>query len=164
MIIYKTTNKINGKIYIGQDINNNKSYLGSGVYLRNAFKKYGRKNFTKEILQKCNTIEELNEAEIFWIKTLDSTNKNIGYNLALGGFGCFGTKRKLTDEIKQKISTANKGNKSKLGQHISDITKEKIGNANRGRKMSDEFKEKRRLYMLGNTLRKHKKLQNEKNS
>jgi hypothetical protein len=45
MIIYKTTNIINGKYYVGKDINNSESYLGSGVLLKRAIKKYGKENF-----------------------------------------------------------------------------------------------------------------------
>ena len=41
MIVYKTTNLINGKIYIGKDMKNNPNYLGSGTILRRAIKKYG---------------------------------------------------------------------------------------------------------------------------
>ena len=44
MIIYKTTNIINGKYYIGKDINNSSHYLGSGILLKKAIKKL-RSNF-----------------------------------------------------------------------------------------------------------------------
>ena len=44
MVIYKTTNMINGKIYIGQDIKNNPKYLGSGKILKLSIRKYGRFN------------------------------------------------------------------------------------------------------------------------
>jgi hypothetical protein len=80
MIIYKTTNLITGKIYVGQDSKNNPNYLGSGKYIWNAIKKYGKENFKKEIICGCNSREELNEKEIYWIKELNSTNLEIGYN------------------------------------------------------------------------------------
>ena len=49
-IIYKTTCLVNYKIYIGQSIRNKNYYLGSGKLLLKAIKKYGKNNFTKEIL------------------------------------------------------------------------------------------------------------------
>lgn len=87
VIIYKTTNLINGKIYVGQDFYNNSDYLGSGVYLNRAIKKYGKENFTKEILQECSNKDELNDRERFWIKELKSNNRELGYNLTEGGTG-----------------------------------------------------------------------------
>ena len=45
MIIYKTTNLVNGKIYIGKDSKNNPNYLGSGNLLKKALIKYGKENF-----------------------------------------------------------------------------------------------------------------------
>ena len=84
MIIYKTTNLINGKIYIGQDINNNPKYFGSGKIIINSIKKYGKINFKKEILEKCCNEKELDEKEIKWIKELKSTNRKIGHNTCEG--------------------------------------------------------------------------------
>lgn len=88
MYIYKTTNLITNKIYIGQHkkkINNNKPYFGSGRLLKKKIKEYGIENFKNEILEYCNSIDELNEKEIYWIKKLNSTNENIGYNITSGG-------------------------------------------------------------------------------
>lgn len=87
MIIYKTTNLINGKIYVGKDSINNPDYLGSGLILNRAIKKYGIHNFKKIILEQCNTSQELDEKEKYWIKELNSTDKRIGYNIAKGGTG-----------------------------------------------------------------------------
>ena len=55
MIVYKTTNLINGKIYIGKDKHNNPNYLGSGKRLNQAIKKYGRDKFIKEIIEYCDS-------------------------------------------------------------------------------------------------------------
>ena len=63
MIIYKTSNLINGRIYVGKDKHNNPKYLGSGNILNQAINKYGIENFQKEILEYCNTEEELNDRE-----------------------------------------------------------------------------------------------------
>ncbi len=85
MIIYKTTNLINGKIYIGLTTKNNLKYIGSGSTLIKAIKKYGKENFQKEIIEYCKSFKDLCEREIYWIKKLDSRNPKIGYNLTIGG-------------------------------------------------------------------------------
>lgn len=50
IVIYKTTNLINNKIYVGKDSHNDSNYFGSGTILVKAIKKYGKENFKKEIL------------------------------------------------------------------------------------------------------------------
>lgn len=85
MIIYKTTNLLNGKIYIGQDSKNDPNYLGSGKTLKRAINKYGKNNFTKEIIEICETKKDLNDREIYWIGKMDSRNRKIGYNISKGG-------------------------------------------------------------------------------
>lgn len=85
MIIYKTTNLVNGKIYVGKDEKNNPEYLGSGKILKLVINKNGRDKFKKEILETCSTRKELNDREKYWIKELDSIKE--GYNIAEGGTG-----------------------------------------------------------------------------
>jgi len=87
MIVYKTTNLINGKVYIGKDASNNPNYYGSGLLLAKAIKKYGKENFKKEILEECHSLEDLNTREKYWIASLNTTNRKIGYNIAIGGMG-----------------------------------------------------------------------------
>lgn len=87
MIIYKTTNLINGKIYIGKTTTNNLSYLGSGNLIIAAIRKYRRHNFVRETLEICQTEAELNEREIFWINKLNARNSKVGYNIDKGGRG-----------------------------------------------------------------------------
>lgn len=87
MIIYKTTNKINGKIYVGKDARNRSTYLGSGIILRRAIAKYGKENFIKETIDHCQTLDELSKKEMFWIAQLKSNDPEIGYNLTDGGTG-----------------------------------------------------------------------------
>jgi hypothetical protein len=87
MIIYKTTNLINDKIYIGQSVDDNPSYLGSGTLLLIDIKAQGKENFKKEIIDTASTIEELNEKEKYWIEYYNSVNPKIGYNLSKGGTG-----------------------------------------------------------------------------
>jgi hypothetical protein len=89
-ILYKTTNTISGRFYIGvhETDNLNDGYLGSGEYLKNAIKKYGVENFTCVILEtyedKKFAFEEENEIvnETF-IRRLDTYNLRVGG----GGFG-----------------------------------------------------------------------------
>lgn len=89
MFIYKTTNLVNGKIYIGQSIftpEEKPNYLGSGSKLHRAIKEFGKENFKREILE--NDIIDtqiLNEREIHWISYFDSKNSEIGYNVLSGG-------------------------------------------------------------------------------
>lgn len=72
--IYKTTNLINEKFYIGQHTNPwvrkhqkiDSKYFGSGTYLKNAIEEYGIENFKCEIIEWCCTEDELNERELFW--------------------------------------------------------------------------------------------------
>ena len=58
MIVYKTANLVNRKTYIGKDSKNNETYYGSDKILNFAIKKYGKKNFKKEILETCEAKEE----------------------------------------------------------------------------------------------------------
>jgi len=121
-IIYKTINKINGKIYIGQHKTNNLNdgYIGNGIYNQNdarinayfhsAVNKYGYENFSREILEFCLPCKHyINEAEKFYIKKYNSTNKNIGYNISHGGGGCFGVIP--SDETRLKLSLVHLGKK-----------------------------------------------------
>ena len=89
MYIYKTTNQINGKIYIGLTTMNeeeSKWYFGSGDSIKKALEKHGVENFKKEILESgFSTKEDLAEAEIKWITHFKSTTRGIGYNLSPGG-------------------------------------------------------------------------------
>ena len=57
-VIYKTTNLINKKIYVGKDEFNNPDYYGSGKLLHQAITKYGKENFIKDIIETCETLEE----------------------------------------------------------------------------------------------------------
>ena len=89
--IYKITNTINNKCYIGQSINitarwqahknavNSKTLYHYPLY--RAFRKYGLENFTFTVIEEC-PVSQLNEKEIFWIQYYNSfLDKNKGYNL-----------------------------------------------------------------------------------
>lgn len=91
--IYKTTNLVNGKIYIGQKKSTyflGERYLGSGVRLKSAIKHYGEIFFKVELIEVCYSKEELDNRERFYISYYDSMNSDIGYNLTIGGDGTKG--------------------------------------------------------------------------
>ena len=84
--IYLTTNIINNKKYIGQHKGEiDDKYLGSGILLVKAIEKYGKENFTKEILEVCHSQEELDEKEKYYIKKYGAVNREDFYNLSEGG-------------------------------------------------------------------------------
>lgn len=93
--IYKTTNTITNKIYIGQkksEIFIGENYLGSGVRLKSSIKHHGKNNFKVELIEWCYSKQELDEREKFWINYFDSRNPDIGYNITVGGDGTTGCK------------------------------------------------------------------------
>lgn len=89
--IYITHNLVDGKSYIGKKNYDAagywKRYLGSGVYLLRAIKKFGRENFYREIIDTAKTPDELSSKEKYWIKFYDAVNDRAFYNIATGGDG-----------------------------------------------------------------------------
>lgn len=119
-IIYKTTNQINGKIYVGQHKIESPElsatfdgYLGSGKLLIRAVNKYGEENFYRETLELCYSKKLTDEREIYWIKELSATDRNIGYNIGLGGNGGNNLKnhpnyKEICKKISKKASESHK--------------------------------------------------------
>jgi group I intron endonuclease len=174
--IYKTTNLANNKIYVGQTHYDRADYFGSGVLISEALEKYGKENFVKEYIDSAFTQEELDKKEIFWIKELDAQNRNIGYNIADGGWNYF----TMTEETKKKISKTLKGkyvgdnafrkgvkltndhklalSKFNLGKTLSAETRKKISESNKGKIHSEESRKKMAESHKGKTLSdEHKK-------
>jgi hypothetical protein len=86
--IYKTTNLINGLIYVGQHKATKfepNRYMGSGNNIKAAIKEFGKENFKCELLDTAETLEELNSKEEYWVDELQSRNPAIGYNVKKGG-------------------------------------------------------------------------------
>lgn len=142
--IYLITNTLNGKIYVGKHStdNLNDGYMGSGVAINNAYKKYGAEHFSKKILAYADTEEKLNWFERFYIKKYHARTK--GYNLTDGGDGKLGYC--TTIETKQKQSESHKGKTSwNKGVTCSKETKQKMSESLKGIKhgpMSEEHKRK----------------------
>lgn len=114
-IIYKITNKVNGKSYIGQTRYTlefrwrQHIHKKDNTYFHNAIRKYGPENFTLEVLEECST-SNLNEREIFYIAKYNTFKE--GYNLTTGGDG---NRRLLLDnsydEIKELYLSGFSSNK-----------------------------------------------------
>lgn len=159
--IYKITNKINGKKYIGQSKNIERRFKDHKLYkrernipLKRALEKYGVVNFNYEVIELCQ-LEELDEKEVYWI-----AKEKPEYNLCEGGKGNKG--HKVSEETKKILSQKNKiywenlpkDKKLKIienqligvakGHKVSEETKIKLRNCNLGKKQSIETIEKRK--------------------
>lgn len=136
--IYKVTNQINGKIYVGQSVdiearfrrhksgpfNEKDTSFHSHFY--SAIRKYGLQNFVFEIVEECAQ-KDLDEREQYWIAHWDSYNPAKGYNETKGGAGSHGLRTKLTgQEVKEiqhllkntTLSQSDIGNKFGVSQRL----------------------------------------------
>ncbi len=149
MLIYQVVNKISGKSYIGQTkfdlkkrIKGHKDKsIKSNTYFPNAIKKYGIKSFEWKTIRYCNSKQELNMWEKYYIKKLQTKYPN-GYNLSSGGDGgdhFLG--KKHTKEAREKMSLKMMGNKNgrfKKNCIVPKETREKISKKLLGRKLPME--------------------------
>ena len=138
-IIYKTTNLINGKFYIGKHQTNdlNDGYIGSGKLLKRAIKKYGLDQFKTEILFECPTEAHMNLAEKVYVVI----DQEVSYNLCPGGKGGFGYINKnalnWSPEKNQRISGFKKHSKEfrhEIAKKGYSVSKEKLILNNQQRK------------------------------
>ena len=137
MVIYLTINKINGKKYLGKDVQNNPKYLGSGLDLKKAIKKYGIENFEKNILEVYNSKEELWKREEYWLNFYDAKNNKEFYNRTNKAFGSWEGRKysSCSEEVKQKMSMAHKN------IPLSKEHKQAISNAMMGHSKTEEWKQ-----------------------
>ncbi len=159
--MYKITNKINGKVYIGQTIlsfkrrcDTHKNKLRQGKHynshLQSSWFEYGENNFIFEIIEtSINCKNLLDEREQYWIKLYNSTNQEFGYNIESGG----NENKMISQETRLKLSKAHKGRKysseinaknsaSKKGRVHSAETRAKISQSMKGKSPSPEHREK----------------------
>ena len=146
MLIYKITNKINGKVYIGKTektiehrwaVHLRRAQNHQNRYLYDAMNHYGYANFKIEEIEACESSEELCLREIFWIDLFKSQNKKYGYNMQRGGTGG-AQPHELMVMIGKKAAEARKRN----GYKVSEETKRKISESHRGKKLPTEVREK----------------------
>jgi hypothetical protein len=125
-IVYKTTNTVNGKIYIGvhgtSSTSSHRLYLGSGKLLKVAIKKHGRDKFTREILFSFDNLEQalLKEKELVNDGFIERDDT---YNLTIGGSSPPNSKEWWTEEHSKAASLRLKNNTFKLGKKESPETK-----------------------------------------
>jgi hypothetical protein len=134
--IYKITNKINNKFYIGKHKTKklDDGYMGSGKLIKAAIKKHGKENFEKEILGFFNTEKEMDEAEKIYVVLSESS-----YNLCPGGEGGWGyvNENKLSPIMNPETKVYQNGRKatdlileSKYGENwrsvLSNIANSKL--------------------------------------
>lgn len=114
--IYKITNLVNDKIYIGkhQTANLNDHYFGSGTYLLKAIKKYGRDNFKKEILFIFDNEDEMNLKEKELV-TEDFISSSSNYNAKIGGEGGFTSAEAKLGFIARNLSIEDLSTQGKNG-------------------------------------------------
>ena len=143
--VYKITNNINGKCYIGKSESNvegrleqHRNNYQSNQHLQNSIRKYGLINFSFEVLEYCKR-EDCWKRERYWIEYYDSMNPEKGFNKTNGGEYKPGiqfskdTRRKMSEnnamhnpESRARLSESMKGNKNFQGHRHSEETKKKI--------------------------------------
>lgn len=147
-VIYTFTNLINNKVYVGQSINFPKR-LRCHIHdalnpkmrkmlISRALHKYGLNNFDIKIIEEVSSIDDLNVAEIKWIRFYQSQDMRYGYNIELGG-----------GNVPKSEITKEKLRQNRLGKKHSQETKDKLRNIMTGRVFSQETKQKLSISKLG---------------
>jgi group I intron endonuclease len=179
-IVYRITNTVNGKIYVGQTTKTlsqrwvehvydsvGKRRRKHNSYLHLAIEKYGKESFITEVLNICIDKNSLDDVERFYIKALNTVRPN-GYNISLGGTGVM-QGRKMSAEAKLRISAGLKkayaiGTRKPNGPIHTEESKKKISDSLKhnfrslGRTHSEETKEKIRAAHLGRIFSDEHKL------
>jgi len=154
-IIYKITNTVDGKIYVGQTrqklnrrISGHKSSKKK-TGIDAAIKKYGWENFSVEVIEEC-PVEQLSEREIIWIAELNAKGLN-GYNLTDGGDGGGSNP---SEETRARISANHadvSGEKNPFyGKKHSKETRAVMSSAKKGKSHKPHTKETRDKISVGN--------------
>ncbi len=143
--LYKITNLLNGKIYIGVHFSKRISdqYMGSGSAIKKAIKKYGKHNFTKEILEYFESDQAMFDREREVVNESFVLNSET-YNLVIGGKGTgSGSNHPLFGKKRPDHSEFMKNNNPTKGKPRSQKVKDAVSSANKGRKYSQEINKKK---------------------
>lgn len=144
-VIYRITNIVNGKVYIGQTSltlrkrllshisHARPNTLGRKHYFQFAILKYGLNNFYVDILESCSK-GDLNSREQHWILELQSYKPERGYNCTYGGDGCKAS-YEISEETRRKISTKNKEKWKSEEYRRAQAKARKEGNSRRSYKI-----------------------------
>jgi len=162
MYIYKITNTINSKVYIGMTTKDSDSYFGSGVIISKAIKKYGREHFIKEIIETCENIEQLQIRERYWISYYKSILNDSCYNVHEGGKGGDWKKWMSHERLEQiMLNLKNGGGQFKKGKVPWNkglkYSNKKISDALKGRKQNLKSVEKRAIKLTGKKRNENQK-------
>ena len=156
-IVYKITNQINGKVYVGmteksllERFKEHSSWARSRYYsvtlLFRAIRKHGPENFAIEEIARANSRADLAVLEMKYISELRSHLPDVGYNLTLGGDGgspnaetrqkiSKSMKQAMTQEVKERIAS------SLRGKPLSESHRKAISSGNNGKRLSASHKE-----------------------
>jgi hypothetical protein len=128
--------------YIGQrKFGKREPYLGSGKIIKQAIKKYGIKNFSKQILCRCRTKETLDKKEIYYIKLYNAVESDEYYNISIGGSAPFAG-LKHTEKWKEEQSKVMSGeNHWNYGNQTPKKTRKKISASEKGQPKSKKHRE-----------------------
>ena len=134
-IIYKATNLVNGKIYVGQTVQplaaRQKQHAKAKEMFGQAIRKHGAENFCFIVIDTAEDKTSLNNKEAFWISFFNSTAPQ-GYNLTIGGDAL----TTFLPEVLAKMSA------SRLGKKCTVATRDKISKANTGKTRTAEARAK----------------------
>lgn len=172
--IYKITNLVNNKVYIGQaididkrwyehinDLKNNKHI---NKHLQRAWNKYREENFKFEVIEDC-VEDKLTEREQYWIDYYEGINSKNNYNFRnAGNRGKFSEisiqkRTKTRRGFKHSIETKQKMSKSHIGIKHTEETRKKLSNYHKGKKLSvdtinklKEIANNNKCYLIGRKL------------
>lgn len=146
MIIYKIINNITNKIYVGQTVRSFKDRMAEHCrhtqqIIDMSINKHGKENFTYEIIDKAENIEDLNRKEKYWIDYFNSMVPH-GYNQCCGGDNTMGYKHKESSKGKMSIAQYRRNMKGEgnpfYGKHHSKETKIAMSKSWENRKPNPE--------------------------